>query len=100
MQDNQQNPMLMLRDALLLYISTLTHMFQAIHKELGGDTHEGNGDYDYTEANPRVDFWLCLRKFTLLFPKGIWGSWMEFEGIFFARRVGQEDTRADIAKTR
>ena len=87
-----------LQDALFLDVSTLTHMFEAVHKELTSYSHESNGNYDGAKANPRVDFRLGLRELAFLFLEGIGGGMVEFESIVLARRIGQEDARADITK--
>jgi hypothetical protein len=73
-------------------------MFKAIHEELGSDSHESNGNYNGTEANPRVDFGLRLRELSFLFLEGIWSSRVEFESIVFSGRIGQEDARTDVTK--
>ena len=71
-------------------------MFKAIDEELGSDSHESNGNYDGTEANPRVDFGLLLCELAFHFPEGLGGGRVEFESIVIAWRIGQEDARAYI----
>lgn len=40
------------QDALLPDVPARAHVFKAVYKELGSDTHESNGNYDGTKANP------------------------------------------------
>ena len=85
-------------DALFADELVLPHGFNAHHEERGSCGHEGDGDDDGTEANPRVGLWVLHREVAFLLLVGIRGSWVEFERIIFARGVVQEDPRANIAR--
>ena len=87
-----------LQDALLFDVSSLTHVLKAVHKELGSDGHESNGDDDGTKANPRVDFGLRLGELELLLLEGVGGGRVEFESIVLAWGIGQEDAGAYVTK--
>jgi len=85
-------------DALFPNDSVLPYGFNALHKELGSGGHEGDGDSDGTEANPRVSLWVLRREVAFLLLHGMRGSWVEFESVIFARGVVQEDPRANITR--
>ena len=90
--------MLVRLNALLRDGSLLAHGFDALHKELGSDGHESDGDDNGTEANPRIDFGFRLGKLAFLFPEGSWGRWVECESVVLARGVVEEDSRANVAE--
>ena len=95
---NQRNLMSMPLDALIPDDSFLPHVFKALHEELGSGGHEGDGNDNGTEADPRVGLGFCLYKFAFRFLQSFWGGGVERESIVLARGVVQEDSRADIAE--
>ena len=84
-------------NALLADGSLLAHGFDTLHKELGSDGHETDGNDDGTEAHPRVGFGFLFCESAFLFLESIRGRWMELESIVFARGIVQEDSGANIA---
>ena len=86
-------------NALFTDSSLLSHGFDTLHKELGSDGHESDGNDNGTEANPRIGFGFLLCEFAFLFFEGIRGGWMELKSIVFARRIVQENSGANIAES-
>jgi len=76
--------------------SLLAHRLDALHKELGSDGHDSDGNDNGTEANPRIGFWFHLCEFALLFLEGIWGGWVELESVVLAGGIVEEDSGANI----
>jgi hypothetical protein len=95
---NQWNLGLASLDALFPDVPSLSDRFKAVHEELGGDSHERNGDYDDSKASPRVGFRFLHRQVMFHFLECLGCGWVECEGVVLAGGICQENTRADVAK--